>query len=317
MPGLYPPIEPYDRGMLDVGEGHRLYWEACGNPHGKPAVVLHGGPGSGCTPEVRRFFDPERYRVVLFDQRNCGRSTPHAGDFATDLSTNTTQRLVADIEKLRAHLKIERWLVFGGSWGVTLGLAYALAHPSRVSQMVLFAVGTQRRSAIRWLYHDAGQFFPDAWSRFSGHAGNASDLVEAYYRLLNAPDAGVREAAAQVWCDWEDAVVSTAPNRKPGTRYADPGFRICFARIVTHYFRHDAWLEDGVLLREAHRLKDIPAVLIHGRLDMGTPLSGAEELSRAWPGSELIVVDDAGHETRTPGMRESIVAALDRYSNSP
>ena len=151
MPGLYPQIEPYDRGLLDVGVGHRLYWEVCGNRHGKPAVVLHGGPGSGCTPEVRRFFDPDRYRIVLFDQRNCGRSTPHASDFSTDLSSNTTQRLVADIEKLRAHLKIERWLVFGGSWGVTLGLSYALAHPERVSQMVLFAVGTQRRSAIRWL----------------------------------------------------------------------------------------------------------------------------------------------------------------------
>ena len=317
MPDLYPPIEPFEYGMLDVGDGHRLYWEVCGNPVGKPAVVLHGGPGSGCTADVRRYFNPELYRIVLFDQRNCGRSTPHASDFATDLSTNTTQRLVADTETLRAHLKIERWLVFGGSWGVTLGLAYALAHRERVSQIVFFAVGTQRHSAIRWLYHDVGQFFPEAWSRFSGHAGNAPDLVEAYYRLLNDADPAVREAAALAWCDWEDAVVSTAPNRKPSARYADPKFRMCFARIVTHYFRHDAWLEDGVLLRNAHRLKDIPAILIHGRRDLGTPLSGAEEMSRAWPGSELVVVNEAGHETRTLGMRESMVAALDRFSSLP
>lgn len=317
MPDLYPKIEPTEYGMLDVGDGHRIYWEVCGNPRGKPAVVLHGGPGSGCTADMRRFFDPDKYRVILFDQRNCGRSTPHAGDFATDLAANTTQHLLSDIEALRAHLKIERWLVLGGSWGVTLGLAYAEANPARVSQMVLFAVGTQRHSAVRWLYHDAGQFFPQAWSRFAGHAGNAPDLVEAYYRLLNDPDAGVREAAAQAWCDWEDAVVSTAPNRKPGARYADPRFRMCFARIVTHYFRHNVWLEDGALLSGAKRLKDIPAVLIHGRLDMGTPLSGAEELSRAWPGSELIVVDEAGHELRTPGMRENIVAALDRFASLP
>ncbi len=317
MPDLYPQIEPFAHGMLDVGEGHRLYWEVCGNPQGKPAVVLHGGPGSGCTADMRRFFDPARYRVVLFDQRNCGRSTPHASDFSTDLKTNTTQRLVADIETLRAHLKIERWLVFGGSWGVTLGLAYALAHPTRVTQIVLFAIGIQRRSAIRWLYHGAGQFFPDAWARFSAHAGHAPDLVAAYYRLLNDTDPQVREAAARAWSDWEDAVVSTAPNRKPGARYADPKFRMCFARIVTHYFHHDAWLEDGVLLAEAHRLKDIPGLLVHGGQDMGSPLSGAEDLARAWPGSELTVVGEAGHELRTPGMRESIVAALDGFADVP
>lgn len=317
MPDLYPAIEPYDQGMLDVGDGHRLYWEACGNPNGKAAVVLHGGPGSGCTPAMRRFFDPAKYRVVLFDQRNCGRSTPHASEFATDLATNTTPHLLGDIEALREYLKIERWLVLGGSWGVTLGLAYAQALRDRISQMVFFSVATTRRSAIRWLYHDVGASFPEAWSRFSAHAGNPPDLVEAYYRLLNSDDRAVREAAAQAWCDWEDAVVSTAPGRQPSARYADAKFRMCFARIVTHYFRHLAWLEDGALLQGAHRLKGIPGELIHGRLDLGTPLDGAQELARAWPGSKLTVVDDAGHEIRTLGMRESIVAALNRFASSP
>ncbi len=319
MADLYPPIEPYDHGMLDVGDGHRLYWEVCGNPLGKPAVVLHGGPGSGCTADVRRYLDPEKYRAVLFDQRNAGRSTPHASDFATDLSTNTTAHLVADIEKLRTHLKIDRWLVFGFSWGATLGLAYGQAHPSRVSEMVLFSVGTSRRSEIHWLYHEAGRLFPEAWARFrdaSGAVDEDADLIAAYHRLLHDSDSAVREKAARDWCDWEDAVVSAAPNRKPSERYADPRFRMAFARIVTHYFSHGAFLEDGILLRNAHLLRGIPGVLIHGRLDISSPLESAWLLSRAWPGSELIVVDNAGHETRTPGMRENILAALDRFSSS-
>lgn len=314
MPDLYPEIEPHDRGMLDVGDGHRIHWEVCGNPHGKPAVVLHGGPGSGCTPVHRRFFDPARYCIVLFDQRNCGRSTPHASEPGTHLSTNTTQHLIADMERLRKHLGIDRWLVLGGSWGVALGLAYAQAHRERVTEMVLFSVGMPDRAAIHWLYHGVGASFPAAWSRFSAHAGDAPDLVAAYCRLLNDPDLTVREAAARAWCEWEDAVVSTAPNRKPGERYADPRFRMCFARIVTHYFHHACWMEDGALLRGMRRLADVPAVLIHGRADLGTPVAGADALARAWPGSRLMVVDEAGHELRTPGMRERIVEATDGFA---
>jgi len=313
MPDLYPKIEPHEHGMLDVGEDNRLYWEVCGNPHGTPAVVLHGGPGSGCTEDVRRFFDPARTRVVLFDQRNAGRSTPHAGDVATDLSTNTTAHLIADMERLRAHLRIERWLIFGSSWGTTLALAYAQTHRDRVRAMVLSSVTTTRRSEIHWLYHEAGRYFPEDWARFRAGAGpGATDLVEAYARLLNDPE--TREKAARDWCDWEDAVVSTAPNRKPHPRYADPRFRLGFARIVTHYFRNGAWLEEGALIRDAHKLAGIPGVLIHGRLDLGSPIDTAWELSRAWPGSELVIVHDAGHETRTPAMRENILAALDRFA---
>ena len=313
MPDLYPKIEPFDHGMLDVGDGHRLYWEVCGNPDGVPAVVLHGGPGSGCTADVRRFFDPRRYRVVLFDQRNAGRSTPHASDPTTDLSTNTTAHLLADMERLRIHLRIERWVIFGSSWGTTLGLAYAERYRDRVRAMVLSSVTTTRRSEIHWLYHEAGRYFPEEWARFRAGAGtNDGDLVEAYARLLNDPQ--TREKAARDWCDWEDAVVSTAPGRKPSARYADPRFRMGFARIVTHYFRNGAWLEEGALIRDAHTLAGIPGVLIHGRLDLGSPIDTAWELSRAWPGSELIVVHDAGHEVRTPGMRESILAALDRFA---
>jgi len=315
MTSLFPRIEPYDRGMLDVGDGNRIYWEVCGNASGKPAVVFHGGPGSGCTEEVRRLFDPQAYRIVLFDQRNCGRSIPHASDFATDLAANMTQHLLADIEALRRHLGIERWLIFGSSWGATLALAYAETHPGRVSEMVLASVTTSRPSEIHWLYHEAGRLFPEAWARFRAGArvtDRNADLIEAYHRLLNDPDPAVREEAAKNWCEWEAAVVSVDP--KPLPRYDDPKFRMAFARIVTHYFRHNAWLEDGILLRNAYHLKDIPGILIHGRLDLGSPLDNAWELSRAWPGSELIVVHDAGHETRAPGMRESILAAIGQFA---
>jgi proline iminopeptidase len=314
MPDLYPRIEPHASGTLDVGGGNQIYWEECGNPDGLPAVVLHGGPGSGCTPDHRRFFDPERYRIVLFDQRNCGRSTPHASEPGVDLSANTTAHLIADIEALRAHRGIDRWLVFGGSWGTTLGLACAQAHPDRVRALVLFAVTTTRRSEIDWLYRGAGAHFPEAWARFSVGGGSADDLVAAYARLVNDPETS--EKAARDWCDWEDAVVAIGPNHKPHPRWADPRFRLAFARIVTHYFSHGAWLEEGALIRDAGKLVGIPGVLIHGARDLSTPLITAQQLHAAWPGSELIVVGDAGHETRTPTMRESIVAALDRFATA-
>lgn len=317
MPEPYPKIQPYDHGQLDVGDGNLLYWETCGNPEGKAAVVLHGGPGSGCRKGMRRAFDPTAYRVVLFDQRNAGRSTPHASEPETSLAANTTPHLIADIEALREHLEINRWLVFGGSWGSTLGLAYAEAHPDRVTELVLFSVTTSRPRDIHWLYHEAGRLFPEAWWRFRNGVPEAErdgNLVEAYFRLLCDPDPAVREKAARDWCDWEIAVVSVDPDHEPQPRYDDPRFRMAFARIVTHYFAHDAWLEDGVLLRNAPSLVGIRCVLIHGQLDLGTPVASAWELARVLPDSELVVVHEAGHETRTPGMLESTIAATDKFA---
>ncbi|MCO5998242.1 prolyl aminopeptidase [Actinoallomurus rhizosphaericola] len=312
---LYPETEPYDQGMLDVGDGHRVYWEVCGNPDGRPAVALHGGPGSGCGPWWRRYFDPGAYRVVLFDQRGCGRSTPHASAPVVDLSTNTTDHLIADIELLRGHLGIDRWLVLGGSWGSTLGLAYAERHPERVGELILFAVALTGRREVEWITHDVGRIFPEQWARFRDGvpaADRDGSLAEAYSRLLHDPDPAVREKAAQDWCAWEDAHVAVLPDHRPDPRYDDPAFRMCFARLVTHYWRHAGFLEDGALLRDAGRLAGIPGVLIHGRLDVSSPLQAAWELAQVWPDGELVVVDDAGHGGG--GMRDAIVAATDRFA---
>lgn len=254
---LYPEIEPYDHGLLDVGDGHRVYFEQCGNSAGKPALVLHGGPGSGCSVGSRRPFDPKRYRVVLMDQRGSGRSTPHAGDDPAALAANTTEHLLADIERLRRHLGIERFLVFGGSWGTTLALAYAERHPERVSEMVLASVATTTRAEVEWITRGVGAFFPEAFDRFRSGVPEAErdgPMVEAYHRLLMSPDEAVRTRAAKDWCDWEMAIIAVTAGHKPSSRYADPRFRLCFARVVTHYWRHAAWLEDGSLLRDAGRL---------------------------------------------------------------
>jgi proline iminopeptidase len=314
---LYPEIEPHDQGILAVGEGNDLYWEVCSSPDGKPAVVLHGGPGSGCTPGLRRYFDPAAYRVVLFDQRNCGRSQPHASDPAVDLAANTTAHLVEDVERLRAHLGIGRWLVFGGSWGSTLALAYAERHPERVTEMVLASVVTTSRREVGWVTRDAGRYFPEQWERFRDGAPAAEpdgDLVSAYARLLHDPSPAVRERAARDWCDWEDTHVSVPPDHRHDPRYDDPDFRMAFARLVTHYWRHAAWLEDGALLRDAGRLAGIPGALVHGRLDLSSPVDIAWRLSRAWPDAGLVLVDRAGHGVRGRGMTEAVVAALDRFA---
>jgi proline iminopeptidase len=316
---VYPDIEPYDHGLLSVGDGNLVYWEACGNPDGKPAVVLHGGPGSGCAPAWRRYFNPEAYRVVLFDQRGCGRSTPHASEPATDLATNTTQHLIADIELLRQHLSVERWLVYGGSWGSTLALAYAEQHPERVTETVLFGIATTRRREVEWVTRDVGRLFPEEWARFRDGvpAGERDgDLAAAYARLLNHPDAEVREKAAIDWCAWEDAHVRVRSDHGHDAQYDDPVFRMAFARLVTHFFSHAAFLADGILLREAGRLAGIPGILVHGRLDLSSPLESAWQVARAWPGSELIVVDDAGHGARDSGIADALLEAIDRFASA-
>ncbi len=290
-----------------------MAWEVAGSPDGAPAVVLHGGPGSGSTLALRRFLDPSAYRIVCYDQRGCGRSTPHAGDPTTDLASNTTAHLVDDLERLREHLGIGRWLVLGFSWGSTLALAYAQRHPGRVAAVVLGGVTMTRRSEIAWLYRGVAPLFPEEWQRFVQGVPEPErdgDLVEAYHRLLHAPDPDVRARAAHDWTAWEWALSSEEPLP---ARWRDPRFQLGRARIVTHYFRHAAWLEEGALLRGAAALAGIPAVLVHGRFDLGSPLATAWELHRAWPGSELVVVPGAGHAAGQPAMAAAIVAATDRF----
>jgi proline iminopeptidase len=309
----YPAIEPYEHGLLDVGDGHHVSWEASGNPAGKPAVVVHGGPGSGCGPGMRRFFDPTAYRIVLFDQRGCGRSLPGAGTSPAALEANTTKHLLADMERLRAHLGIERWLVFGGSWGAVLGLRYAELHPERVSEMVLTALATGRRAETDLLTRGLGRVFPEAWARFRAgvpEADRDGDLAAAYARLLVDPDPAVAAAAARDWCDWEDALQPDAAAR---FRDEAPEYKLAFARLVTHYWSHGSWLDEGVVLRDAGRLTGIPGILVQGALDLGNLLGTPWELAAAWPGSELVLIDDAGHGSGA-GLEAAIVAATDRFA---
>lgn len=316
---MYPSSEPYDTGMLDVGDGNLVHWEVSGNPAGKPAVVLHGGPGSGAGAGWRRYFDPAAYRVVLFDQRGCGRSTPSAGDPATDLSVNTTRHLVADIERLREHLGIARWLVLGASWGATLGQAYAQRHPSSVSEMVLFSVTGGSAGEIDWITRQMGRIFPQEWARFRDavpEGGRDGNLAAAYARLLASPDPAVREKAARDWCDWEDVHVATAPGHRPDPRYDDPEFRMVLARLVTHYWGNDCFLADGELLANAGRLAGIPGVLVHGRLDVSSPCDTAWRLAQAWPGAELTLIEQAGHGSAN-GIGDVVRAALDRFTTHP
>jgi proline iminopeptidase len=314
-----PPEEPYEHGLLDVGDGNRVYWETRGNPQGKPAVVVHGGPGSGLVGSTGRSFDRGCYRVVLFDQRGSGRSTPHASDPDTDMSVNTTEHLLADMERLREHLGIERWLLFGGSWGSTLILAYAERHPERVTEVVITGVTTGRRSELDWLYRGVGRFFPEEWERFREGVPDGErdgDLLAAYARLTESSDAAVRAKATADWLAWEDAVVSQEPLGVPNAYSGrPPAAQVAFVRICAHYFSHGCWLEEDVLLRDAVRLAGIPGVLIHGRLDLGSPLGTAWELAKAWPDARLLVIDDSGH-TGSDAMRRATRAALDEFARS-
>jgi proline iminopeptidase len=311
----YPAVEPSEWGLLDVGDGHTLYWETVGNPAGKPAVFLHGGPGGGSTPGARRNFDPDAYRAVLIDQRGCGRSRPLASDPDADLSTNTTAHLVGDIERLREHLNIDRWLVVGISWGVTLALVYAQAHPDRVTAMVLGAVTTGTRRETEWITREMGRLFPREWEAFLAAVPTderGGDLSAAYARLLADPDPIVRQSAARAWCAWEDTHISLIPGWKPpNPQDVDPTFQMVFARLVTHYWSHGCFLPDGHILAGMKHLSGIPAVMIHGRYDVSGPLDTAWALHRAWPGSELVVVDDAGHGGG--GFTRELTTALNSF----
>ncbi|MEU8950239.1 prolyl aminopeptidase [Streptomyces sp. NPDC048489] len=316
---LYPEIEPYDQGMLDVGDGNRVHWEVCGNPDGKPALMLHGGPGSGCGPSYRRYCDPARYRIVLLDQRGSGRSTPHASDHGTDMSVNTTAHLIGDLERLRRHLGVERWLVWGVSWGSVLGLRYAQTCPGAVSELVLTAVATGSNPEVALLTRGLGKIFPEAFERFLAglpEDERAGNLAAAYNRLLESPDAEVRARAARAWTDWETAIVPAPP--RSVQRYEDAEFRTGFARTVTHYFGNDHFLgegnDEGVVLRDAPLLKGIPGTIVQGSLDFGNLLGVVWRLHRAWPDSELIVVDDVGHTMGATGVVDALVAATDAYA---
>ncbi|MEE1655604.1 prolyl aminopeptidase [Microvirga sp. CF3062] len=312
MRSFYPEIEPYDHGMLDVGDGHRVYWELCGNPQGKPVVFLHGGPGGGCTPTQRRLFDPEKYRILLFDQRGCGRSTPYAS-----LEANTTWHLVADIERLRTMIGVDKWMVFGGSWGSTLALAYAETHPERVTELVLRGIFTLRRSELLWYYQEgASWIFPDKWEGFLAPIPEAErgDMMAAYRKRLIDPDPAVQAKAARAWSLWEGETITLLHNQEYSDQFGDEHYAIAFARIENHYFVNEGWFEDGQLIRNAHRLKGIPGVIIQGRYDMATPPKTAWDLHKAWPEAQFIMVPDAGHAVSEPGITHHLIEATDAFA---
>ncbi|WP_017570079.1 prolyl aminopeptidase [Nocardiopsis halotolerans] len=314
---LYPPIEPYDSGMLDVGDGNRVYWELCGNPAGKPVVFLHGGPGGGCTPDHRRLFDPERYRILLFDQRNCGRSTPHASQMDVDLSANTTWALVEDMERLREMIGAEVWQVFGGSWGSCLALAYAQRHPERVSELVVRGIFTLREEELRWFYQEgASQLFPDLWESYLAPIPEEErgDLIAAYARRLNSPDRGERLAAARAWSVWEGSTVTLLPNPELREHHADEDYALAFARIENHYFVNRGFLAPNQLIDGAEKIRDIPGVIVQGRYDVCTPARTAYDLHKAWPEAEFHIVDDAGHAFNEPGILNHLIEATDRFA---
>lgn len=313
--GLYPSIRPFQRGHLRVSALHELYYEQSGNRHGKPALFLHGGPGGATEPSMRRFFDPRRYRIVLFDQRGCGQSRPHG-----ELRENTTWDLVADIEALREHLGIERWLVFGGSWGSTLALAYAQRHPERVTELVLRGIFLLRRSELEWFYQSsqgAASLFPDLWERYLQPIPPAerTDLMQAYYGRLTSSDAATRRAAAYAWSTWEGATSFLHTNSAYVAKFEDVDYASAFARIEAHYFVNRGFLEcDDQLLRDVPRIRHIPGVIVQGRYDVVCPLRSAWDLHRAWPEAQLRIVADAGHSAFESGITRELVAATDRFA---
>lgn len=309
------PIEPYATGMLPAAHGAQLYWECSGHPRGPAALVLHGGPGAPMSAGYRDRFDPERWRIVYLDQRGCGRSRPLAHRDLASLATNTTATLIEDIEALRTHLGIDRWLVVGGSWGVTLALAYAQRHPDRVTGLVLAAVTTGGREYLEWITESMRHVFPREWDQFAAASGRrpGQRILDAYRERITDPDPGVRAAAAAAWCAWEDVHVSLAPGWTPFEAFADPEFRAQFATLVIHYWAHDCFLPPGGVLDAMAIIADLPGVLIHGRYDVSGPLSAAWELHRRWPASRLVVLADSGHGGAS--MTDEITAAIAGFAD--
>jgi len=309
---LYPPIEANRTGMLPVSRLHTIYWEESGNPSGKPVVFVHGGPGGGTEPTYRRLFDPKAYRIILFDQRGCGKSTPHAS-----LEDNTTWHLVADMEAIRQHLGIDRWQVFGGSWGSTLALAYAEEHPERVTELVLRGIFLMRRKEVLWYYQEgANWLFPDEWEAFQAPipAAERGDMVSAYYKRLTGKDEAERLRCAKTWSVWEGSTISLMPNPERVARFAGDQFALAFARIECHYFINGAFLrEDDQLLKNVVRIRKIPGVMVQGRYDMATPPLSAWDLKRAWPEAELKIIPDAGHAYAEPGILNALIEATDKF----
>ncbi|MFN2530690.1 MAG: prolyl aminopeptidase [Pyrinomonadaceae bacterium] len=314
MTTLYDPIEPYDNGHFKVSPVHELYYEQCGNPAGKPVVFLHGGPGAGLIPDYRRFFDPNAYRVILFDQRGAGRSLPHAS-----LEDNTTWDLVSDIERLREHFGIGKWLVFGGSWGSTLALAYAETHPNRVSELVLRGIFLCRPRELRWFYENsdgASAIFPDNWEEYVSVIPDAerSKMIEAYYGRLTSDELSVRLEAARAWSVWEASALKLLPDQQLIDDFSEPQLALALARIECHYFVNNCFFEtDNYLLENVHRIRNIPAVLVHGRYDIVCPVMNAWELHRAWPEAKLNIVGNAGHAATEPGIADALVSATDSF----
>lgn len=315
MKTLYDPIEPFDRGRLPVSPIHTLYYEQCGNPEGQPVIFLHGGPGGGISPNYRRYFDPEAYRVVLFDQRGAGQSTPHA-----NLEDNTTWHLVSDIERLREHLGIESWMVFGGSWGSTLSLSYAQTHPQRARQLVLRGIFLCRPKEIKWFYQEgASAIFPDVWEEYLKviPAAERGDMLTAYHRRLTSDDEAVRLEAARAWSIWEGSTSKLFPDQELIDHFAEPQTALALARIECHYFMNNAFFEtDNFLIENVGKIRRIPAVIVQGRYDVVCPMMSAWELHRAWPESELQVIPGAGHSMSEPGIISALVEATDRFRDA-
>lgn len=307
---LFPPLEPYASGLLRLDARHQMYWEESGNPRGAPILFLHGGPGAGATPAHRRFFDPLHYRIVIFDQRGAGRSLPHG-----ELAGNTTPHLVEDIELLRRHRAIESWLVFGGSWGSTLALAYAEAYPARVRGLILRGIFLCRKSEIEWFLYGIRNVFPEAWRAFAEFvpAGERGDLLDAYHRRLTDPDPAVHMPAARAWSTYEGACSTLLPSPETVTAFGEDRMALGLARIEAHYFRHGIFLPENHLLDNAARLHRIPGVIVQGRYDMVCPAVTADDLARAWPQADHVIVPDAGHSAMEPGIRAALVAATERF----
>jgi proline iminopeptidase len=308
----YPEIEPYETGHLDVGDGHVIYWERVGTRGAKPAVFLHGGPGGGISPKQRRAFAPTLYDVTLFDQRGCGRSTPHAG-----LDANTTWHLVADIERLRELAGVEKWQVFGGSWGSTLALAYAETHPQRVTELIVRGIYTLQKSELDWYYQfGVSEMFPDKWERFLAPIPEAErgNLMAAYRKRLTSADRAVQIEAAKAWSLWEGETITLLPDPALTSQHGNDDFALAFARIENHYFTHGGWLEEGQLLRDAHKLKGIPGLIVHGRYDMPCPLRTAWDLAKAWPDADFHIIEGAGHAFSEPGILDRLIRATDKFA---